>query len=459
MASRSAPEGSCHDHHHHPSNDPSFGRSNGSGRGGCGSSPPSPSRRPATSPTRLVGRVDGVGAALLGWRHRRRAHRHWRSGRCLRRRGASPGWIVATAAGFGVGLAAGAALVDYETSLAALVVMGAVCGVAIGLAQVASASLRCAATPLAWTARHRRAVGDRLGRDHRRRHQGRRPMGGVRDLRCARRRRPAERARQPPRARHRRPHRAGGDRWVTSCTSCSAAARPVEPSPPNSRARVWPTRVVNRSGRPVLDGVETLGGDVTDPQFARTAARRCAARCTSASTPALPPLGPRVPTAASTRSSTRPSAAGARLVVLENLYMYGPTGGAPMTESTPVNPTSTKSAVRARMSDELIDAHRPGRVEVVDRTSRRLHRARRDRLGDGRARVRRRARRQEGPDHGSTRHPALLQLRPRHRPQPRAAGEPRLTPSDGCGTSPTRRHAPSERSSPTSTRRSISRPA
>src|SRR5687768_8503962 len=33
-----------------------------------------------------------------------------------------------------------------------------------------------------------------------------------------------------------------------------------------------PTRIVNRSGRRVLDGVETIGGDVTDPQFAHTAA-------------------------------------------------------------------------------------------------------------------------------------------------------------------------------------------
>ena len=59
------------------------------------------------------------------------------------------------------------------------------------------------------------------------------------------------------------------------------------------------------------------------------------------------------------------SAAGARLVVLENLYMYGPTGGATMTESTPVNPISTKSAVRARMSAELLEAHRRGRVDVA----------------------------------------------------------------------------------------------
>jgi hypothetical protein len=38
----------------------------------------------------------------------------------------------------GIGLAAGAALISYETSLGALVTMGAVCGAAIGLAQVAS---------------------------------------------------------------------------------------------------------------------------------------------------------------------------------------------------------------------------------------------------------------------------------------------------------------------------------
>jgi uncharacterized membrane protein (UPF0136 family) len=58
----------------------------------------------------LFGRVDGVGpalasgvvtGALIGLAQ-------WA---LLRRRGASPGWIVATAAGLGLGLAAGAALV------------------------------------------------------------------------------------------------------------------------------------------------------------------------------------------------------------------------------------------------------------------------------------------------------------------------------------------------------------
>ena len=85
----------------------------------------------------VVGRVDGVGAALLSGviTGALIGLAQWA---LLRRRGASPRWIAATAAGFGIGLAAGAALVGYETSLGALVAMGAVCGVAIGLAQVAS---------------------------------------------------------------------------------------------------------------------------------------------------------------------------------------------------------------------------------------------------------------------------------------------------------------------------------
>src|SRR3954454_17638545 len=85
----------------------------------------------------VAGRVDGVGAALLAGviAGTVLGTGQWA---VLRRRGASPSWIAATAAGFGVGLTAGAALVDYETSLAALVVMGAVCGIAIGVAQATS---------------------------------------------------------------------------------------------------------------------------------------------------------------------------------------------------------------------------------------------------------------------------------------------------------------------------------
>jgi hypothetical protein len=44
-------------------------------------------------------------------------------------------WIAATGAGLTVGLALGSAAVDYGTSLGDLVVQGAICGLAIGIAQ------------------------------------------------------------------------------------------------------------------------------------------------------------------------------------------------------------------------------------------------------------------------------------------------------------------------------------
>jgi hypothetical protein len=53
----------------------------------------------------------------------------------LRRRGVGIRWIPATAAGLGVGLAAGAAMVSYRTDISSLALMGAICGLAIGIAQ------------------------------------------------------------------------------------------------------------------------------------------------------------------------------------------------------------------------------------------------------------------------------------------------------------------------------------
>jgi hypothetical protein len=44
-------------------------------------------------------------------------------------------WIIATAAGLTVGVALGSAAVGYGTSLADLVVQGAICGLALGAAQ------------------------------------------------------------------------------------------------------------------------------------------------------------------------------------------------------------------------------------------------------------------------------------------------------------------------------------
>jgi hypothetical protein len=81
------------------------------------------------------GEVDAVGAALIGgvftgavlggaqWLAAKGIFGHW------------PVWVGATSVGYGVGLAAGAALVDYETDLGSLAAMGAVSGVVLGAAQ------------------------------------------------------------------------------------------------------------------------------------------------------------------------------------------------------------------------------------------------------------------------------------------------------------------------------------
>ena len=57
-------------------------------------------------------------------------------------------------------------------------------------------------------------------------------------------------------------------------------------------------------------------------------------------------------------------ASGAKLVAMENLYMYGPTTG-PMTESTPMAATGKKGSVRAQLSRDLLERHAAGRLRVA----------------------------------------------------------------------------------------------
>jgi hypothetical protein len=59
-------------------------------------------------------------------------------------------WILATGAGLTVGVAAGAALVDYQTDLGSLVLQGAVSGALLGSAQGTVLYRRLGALVLAW---------------------------------------------------------------------------------------------------------------------------------------------------------------------------------------------------------------------------------------------------------------------------------------------------------------------
>jgi hypothetical protein len=84
---------------------------------------------------KIGGRVDAVDAALVGGAITAAglaAVQWWAAKGAL---GRPAPWIGASAAGYAVGLAAGAALVGYETDLGALALMGLVSGAALGAAQ------------------------------------------------------------------------------------------------------------------------------------------------------------------------------------------------------------------------------------------------------------------------------------------------------------------------------------
>ena len=53
---------------------------------------------------------------------------------------------------------------------------------------------------------------------------------------------------------------------------------------------------------------------------------------------------------------------GARLVFVDNLYLYGPTGGAPISERSPHNGHGAKGRTRAAIAQMVLDAHRQGKV-------------------------------------------------------------------------------------------------
>jgi nucleoside-diphosphate-sugar epimerase len=55
----------------------------------------------------------------------------------------------------------------------------------------------------------------------------------------------------------------------------------------------------------------------------------------------------------------------ARLIFADNLYMYGPTGGEPLTEDLPYAAASDKGRTRAKMARELLQASTNGRVPVA----------------------------------------------------------------------------------------------
>lgn len=125
-------------------------------------------------------------------------------------------------------------------------------------------------------------------------------------------------------------------------------------------------RVVTHSGsrKHLPAAVEVMRGDATDPDDAR---RVCAGashvyNCTNPRDyhrwpEQFPPLQRGVLAGA--------TAAGAKLIVMENLYLYGPHGGVLMTEGMPQRGNGPRSTTRREMSAALFAAHRSGQVRAA----------------------------------------------------------------------------------------------
>ena len=121
--------------------------------------------------------------------------------------------------------------------------------------------------------------------------------------------------------------------------------------------------MATRSGRdPAIPGVTGVRADASDPAQVRAAAAGVTVAyfaCQPAYTDwpkGFPPLVEGV------LGGLRGT--GTRLVVVDNLYAYGPTGGRPITEDLPWAATTRKGAVRARMATRFMEAHRAGDVPV-----------------------------------------------------------------------------------------------
>ncbi|MGL4651698.1 MAG: NAD(P)H-binding protein, partial [Caldilineaceae bacterium] len=130
------------------------------------------------------------------------------------------------------------------------------------------------------------------------------------------------------------------------------------------RAEGHRVRMVNRSGRlaEAPEGVELCPADLYKPESVREVTAGAAA-VYQAAQPGYTEWAEKFPPLiASILSGLEGS--GSRLIMADNLYMYGEVAG-PLHENLPNAAKTRKGRVRAAISDTLLDAHRSGRVPVA----------------------------------------------------------------------------------------------
>jgi nucleoside-diphosphate-sugar epimerase len=125
-------------------------------------------------------------------------------------------------------------------------------------------------------------------------------------------------------------------------------------------------KMINRSGKKsagVPDDVNVVAGDVFDVNVAKRLAQGATHvyQCTNPPYAKWPEQFPTLQ--ANTLEAA--ASAGAKYIVMENVYMYGDTNGVPLTEDLPYNAQTKKGKVRAQMAKDVLAAHQSGKVRAV----------------------------------------------------------------------------------------------
>ncbi|GHO64429.1 epimerase [Ktedonobacter sp. SOSP1-52] len=123
-------------------------------------------------------------------------------------------------------------------------------------------------------------------------------------------------------------------------------------------------RLVNRSGKgEIPTGAELVAGDASRLDIVQERSRGAAViyNATHAPYEQWPEILPRL----QENMIEGAASAGAKLVVIDTLYLYGETHGQPMTEATSYAATSRKGRLRAELAWGYLQAHRTGKVHVT----------------------------------------------------------------------------------------------
>jgi nucleoside-diphosphate-sugar epimerase len=124
-------------------------------------------------------------------------------------------------------------------------------------------------------------------------------------------------------------------------------------------------RMVNRSGKmeEVPPGAEVISSDLYDPTQVREVTRGAKVVYQSAQ-PEYFQWPEKFP-ALQKSIIDGLTGSGMKLVIVENLYMYGDTNGKPVTEDMPYNAHTRKGKVRAALSEAAFTAHRDGKLRIT----------------------------------------------------------------------------------------------